>query len=302
MTPYPPSLFKYRAFNVRTLRLVAEAEAYYSDPSTFNDPLDCDPTIDVNLEQPELIQLFTQLRMEVLQVEGIVGDRARNDVRQTLDHLSYMSTDPDSEISPDQYLSQLLGQAIENDLKKKMKTVGVLSFSARWDSVLMWSHYADEHRGICIEYDTQMLPHKSLWPINYGGARAIRASELHRWLVAQDSEAGQAVFNIYFLSKALDWKYEQEWRDISGNAGATVTSYTVRSITFGLRCDPAVKKAIILMHSPSDKVEFYDVYLLKNEFSLQRYVIDDSEDRAFGIRKSPFLAFKDVSLPKKVEK
>lgn len=158
----------------------------------------------------------------------------------------------------------------------------------------MWSHYADEHRGICIEYDTQVLPHKGLWPIKYGGARAVRASELHRWIVAQDADAAQAVFNTYFLSKALDWKYEQEWRDISGRAGAAATSYPVRSITFGLRCDPAVKKAVVLMHRPSDKVEFYDVCLLKSDFSLRRYEIDDSEDRATGVRQSPFLAFKDL--------
>lgn len=71
MVPYPSSLFKYRAFNVRTLRLVAEAEVHYSDPSTFNDPLDCNPTVDVDLEQPELLTLFIQLRLEVLRVEGV---------------------------------------------------------------------------------------------------------------------------------------------------------------------------------------------------------------------------------------
>lgn len=29
---------------------------------------------------------------------------------------------------------------------------GFISFSSRYDSSLMWSHYADSHRGVCIEY------------------------------------------------------------------------------------------------------------------------------------------------------
>ena len=42
----PPSrLYKYQTFNVNLLRLITDAEAYYSDPRQFNDPLDCNPTI-----------------------------------------------------------------------------------------------------------------------------------------------------------------------------------------------------------------------------------------------------------------
>jgi len=43
----PPKLYKYRRFDVFCLRLLTQAEVSYSDPRTFNDPLDCDPTIEV---------------------------------------------------------------------------------------------------------------------------------------------------------------------------------------------------------------------------------------------------------------
>ncbi len=32
-------------------------------------------------------------------------------------------------------------------------SLGVICFSERSDSLLMWSHYADNHNGICIEFD-----------------------------------------------------------------------------------------------------------------------------------------------------
>lgn len=35
---------------------------------------------------------------------------------------------------------------------KNMKNTGVLCFSTKRDSVLMWSHYADEHRGFNIKF------------------------------------------------------------------------------------------------------------------------------------------------------
>jgi Protein of unknown function (DUF2971) len=44
-------------------------------------------------------------------------------------------------------------------------------FSERRDSILMWSHYADHHRGICIEYETRWLSIPEaiglLHPVNY---------------------------------------------------------------------------------------------------------------------------------------
>jgi hypothetical protein len=39
----------------------------------------------------------------------------------------------------------------------------VCSFSATGKSIIMWSHYADQHRGFCIEYDTESLPPENLF-------------------------------------------------------------------------------------------------------------------------------------------
>lgn len=37
----PKLLYKYRAFSPRLLDMLVADELYYSDPSDFNDPLDC---------------------------------------------------------------------------------------------------------------------------------------------------------------------------------------------------------------------------------------------------------------------
>lgn len=53
----PHRLYKYRAFNVNTLRLLSEAEVYYADPADFNDPLDCSPTIEIDTDRSSLEKL-----------------------------------------------------------------------------------------------------------------------------------------------------------------------------------------------------------------------------------------------------
>lgn len=53
----PGRQYKYRAFNVNTLRLLSEAEVYYANPVSFNDPLDCSPTIQIDTDRASLEKL-----------------------------------------------------------------------------------------------------------------------------------------------------------------------------------------------------------------------------------------------------
>src|ERR1700750_975884 len=77
-------LYKYRAFGVRALRSVTSAEVHYSRPRTFNDPLDCDPTFDVDVGRTTLEKLLYRMllrRLEKKQAADRVG------------YLRYMSTE-----------------------------------------------------------------------------------------------------------------------------------------------------------------------------------------------------------------
>jgi len=53
----------------------------------------------------------------------------------------------------DHEISQL---ALENTEKVAIGKYGVLCFSRRWNNILMWSHYADGHKGICLGFDGPM--------------------------------------------------------------------------------------------------------------------------------------------------
>lgn len=70
------------------------------------------------------------------------------------------------------------------------------------DSILMWSHYADNHRGICIEYDLTNSIHQKLYPVIY----------THLPIDCSNLEDPDLAWLVSILDKYDIWKYEKEWR------------------------------------------------------------------------------------------
>ncbi len=295
LRPLPRRLYKYRSFNTHSLRLLTEAEIYYSDPRAFNDPLDCKPTIKVDVDRASLERLCYRL----LRDTGANKEEAASIIH----HLRYMSTehgDYETDADVENYLKeQLLAVEIKRIVDVEMKRKGVLSLSETWKSPLMWSHYADEHRGICLEYDTTQIPHPGIAAVDYRSPRSVKASDLVKWKLQASSEAEQRVHKTYFFAKSPEWHYEKEWRDIRQSIGVTATSFPITAIYFGLRCDPAVITSIVKLFSGDASISFFEIYPLDDSFNLKRRRLDRDEVEACGMRSSAILIFKDVLLPVK---
>ncbi|AUU39286.1 TPA: hypothetical protein ACKRTJ_002778 [Proteus mirabilis] len=52
----PTHLYKYKSFSVDCLDLLVSDALYFADPTTFNDPLDCNPSILNNIEDIDKIR------------------------------------------------------------------------------------------------------------------------------------------------------------------------------------------------------------------------------------------------------
>jgi hypothetical protein len=85
-------------------------------------------------------------------------------------------------------------------------------FSECNDSILMWSHYADHHRGICIEYETRWLSFPEglgfLHPVNYH-PELFDATEYFQYV---HDDYNNLMLTIAACHKAREWAYEREWR------------------------------------------------------------------------------------------
>lgn len=284
----PTKLYKYRPFHVNTLRAITEAEVYFAPPSTFNDPLDCDPTLDVDIGRVYLERLA--YRMFLSRMDKEKAAQQINTMRYYSTELGDFNTDPEAE----SYLNRMLATEIKNEMDRELAECGVLSLSATWDSGLMWSHYADEHRGICIEYDTRDQPHDRLKKVNYKAPRAIKASDLWRWKAKEDLEAKRRVIETYFYTKSHEWRYEREWRDVRDSSGAIDVPFRITAILFGLRSDPSIITSIVKLLNDHPKIKLWQMLPKDRTFGLRRRQVDRDEIDALGVREPSFLMFKDL--------
>lgn len=82
---------------------------------------------------------------------------------------------------------------------------GVLCFSTKWKNPVMWSHYADKHRGLCLGFD---VADKSVGSVSYSGKRL--AVELEQLKSPRDLPVDYVTKLLF--TKYTHWKYESEYR------------------------------------------------------------------------------------------
>jgi hypothetical protein len=277
----PKYLYKYRSFNANTLRILSRDEAYYADPTAFNDPLDCRPVLNVD----------TDLRtLEKLCYRMLTLTYGKDKAVATMNNHRYMSTE-----YGDFRTDEKAAYCYTEDLKQEVKALlyrelgkhGVLSLAARWDCPLMWSHYADEHRGLCVEYDTTDHRCSNLARVNYRTPGDIKISELYDWKIGKREKAERRVRNAFFYAKANEWRYEREWRDVASTIGADDAPLKMRAVYFGMRCDYAVVTSVVkLFINGASTIKFFDMYRRDNSFKLRRHPSNVEEIEIHGVQAS----------------
>ena len=219
----PKQIFKYRKVDINSLKNLEEDTVWLADPTNLNDPYDCAHTIDFPRiwQNPAFINKFIQERGDDLNLSV--------DQKQSL----AINSDPISFLME----SDLLGVPPEkretdrdsflSDIKKRNEDLAVFSsktfarnfklcsFSERNDSIVMWAHYASDHKGFCIEYDLEKIPctdyrRRLLYPVIYS-EQIFDATELFM-KEKEDKILNILRWHLAALVKSRYWDYEKEWR------------------------------------------------------------------------------------------
>lgn len=188
-------------------------------------------------------------------------------------------------------------QGLSDCVRRRFGERGVWSLAEKWNCPLMWSHYAEQHKGLSLGYSTSESHFLGLRRVAYQlyGSRAVRAKDLYDWLKEKDEAALERILDSYYFHKAWPWKYEHEWRDVAPNAGSTASPAKLVSITFGLKCDRSVMNTVVKLFRDSDiGVVFYVIYTRDGGFRLQRRRVDHRTIQAEAIGHSQ--AFRDAEL------
>lgn len=103
-------------------------------------------------------------------------------------------------------------------LRKEMRRIkdeihtamGMLCFSKNWKNPVQWSHYADNHRGICLGFDVQ---DDIVQEVEYVTERVeCTLAEIQE---SSDKEMHENLIHVMMTTKYIDWRYEQEVRVFS---------------------------------------------------------------------------------------
>lgn len=286
------TFYRYRGFSTNTLDSLCYDRLYFAHPGTFNDPLDCNATIECDSSLDELRTLLSVLirkrvKSDVLASLGqarIKGDgatahaekRALSEAQNQLTNIAYNATDPEYTVSKVEAEGWLLTSEVERELRRHYER-GVCCFSTTYASPLLWSHYGDQHRGLCIGFGLDRKPKPQPRRVVYGGSRSVPTSLLTRALVHEDQMAKEELDRDVLLRKARGWGYEKEWRLI-GDQGDQDSPLLLKEVTFGLRCSMsvvhAVTKALAGRISP---VRYYRMYEVNGRFILRRSEVNLDE-------------------------
>ena len=288
-TKIPKLLYKYRSFSNQALDMLVADQIFFSDPSTFNDPLDARPSVQTDLGADALESILKTLIEQRINAEmSAAAKTIKYQGPKTLDHITtrsrdmankavanirYNATNPEYKIEDPAQL--LFGMQVEEELLRRYDK-GIFSLAERANCPLMWSHYADQHKGLCIGYSVPSRTKQNLHKIAYGGSRLIQASTVQAMLNG-DKAAQQKVDQAVLSRKAIDWRYEKEWRLINPR-GLWDSPLELEEVVFGMRCSLAVKFAVTkALVDRQHRVRFYEIRERRGSFLLGKYSLDLKE-------------------------
>lgn len=245
----PKILYKYRFWNSDPnnsfhKHLLTKNEMYFSKPSAFNDPFDCQIALRLDLgnDKEKRRFLVKKHKKEWPDVSpkkraALVNERIRS------------FSDP---IKMKEESRRLIDDGW-----------GVESFSANPRDLLMWAHYADSHRGICIGLSYEVLKefsdnlfvqkgiYSDIFKVDY-----VEEYPIYAPFVDKNYKMGNWQ-RMAIKTKSSHWKHEEEYRLILGTDSNTERRYILP--------DEAIKIVIIGYSMPVElQEEIQNVIQSKN--------------------------------------
>jgi hypothetical protein len=247
----------YKYFGKLGIKVIEDLRLKITPPNEFNDPFELTPRSKFTITVDDMVN---RAKTEPDHFRGVFEDMKKDGYPHTFERfIAELPT-----IIPlkfKEFKKLMLPELVKQDMKsvdEASEKLGILCVSKIPNSIPMWSHYADHHRGIAIGLDLPRIGNASRGPFG-----KVRYHEFRRgvdpWLAPSNPEWFRQVMDTIFI-KSRDWLYEQEFRqvfrltdlihsppdekekrhfflDINGN--------DIREIIFGCRIKKAYKNRVI---------------------------------------------------------
>lgn len=175
-----------------------------------------------------------------------------------------------------------------NLFEVKKKGIGIYSLSKTYKDELLWAHYADSHKGFCIEYDLELLAnsYKAFetfsFPVIYNkkppeyGIRDINNTK------------GLQVVQKLAGYKSKRWNYEQEHRIVTGFYGEhPYDPNCLKSIYFGLNMNES-EKDLMMDRLKGRNIQFFQIIQKHNSYEFDAIKVNDlTKERHTYLKEIP---------------
>jgi|GEM_PF-519615 len=261
----PQHLYKYYSISKENdywKKPLQEKLIYLSRPQEFNDPYDCS----IKIDNDEVMKNTDRFACEKLLKDFVKHPSAveKNRIKFANNPFEALITDLKrrgtiSQKVDEKEVSKINKEREMNFSEFSKDYIRVACFCEKNNPLLMWSHYAHNHEGFCIDCSFNEPLCASIYPVTYSNIRRDYTESVK-------SSTKEWTYGS-FLCKAEDWSYEREWRVISPYRKIPYfeSSQCIRAIYLGAKISQENEGKIMEL---SGDIPVYKMQLAKDTYNL----------------------------------
>ena len=277
-------LFFYKFVSFARKDILTNGMIRFAPIGSFNDPFELEPSI-------------TPYSKKFLQYINEVSERDLEKITMTEADYVYSAERVDSiEYYREKYRAEVGKYGVlslsSNDTINQLLIVSMPERKDPRTNILMWSHYADSHKGFVIEFRADFVEGVKLEKVEYSDIRDVVTFE----------DIDENNFDNIFFKKSSDWKYEQEYRAVLPLSNASeihderfhlykINKSSINSITFGCAMSEEEKK--IIMDIVKKDPEFKGVKMQHARLDEKGFFLDFYYDDGRWTNK-PFFVSREI--------
>jgi Protein of unknown function (DUF2971) len=241
--PSPRYLFRYRTLSAYSLADLINGTMWFAKPDTFNDPFDCALTLD--------------------------REKLSDSIQHVVDALVERGT-LTGQPPPEAYAAKpedaIAYERVRALVRSATANLGLCCLSATCRSILLWSHYANNHKGFCVQYSFAEGT-----ALSSEAEPVIYSAKMPRLSIADLAPKNRdKTIELLWRAKAPCWRYEKEWRVLApeGNKSYPARSPVV-SVIFGARMSAADRTLLATALRGTREVRLKEASLDQSSFVMR---------------------------------
>ena len=297
----PKSLFKYRRFDKYTIDMLKTGYIYFCPANRLDDQFECSIGISKNILNGDI---DAEIKNMIPFIKNQISPYSNNKI-ENIDILNYFKNGKLNENAFRNLCNKYSPETSNIDINDAIKTIntfdnlyeldkdnleeafkilytmqekiGICSLAELNNNQPMWTMYADNYNGYCIEYDFEKFIKENpnykdeLFKVIYSNSRKnniikiiieIAFSQLFNKLklTNKNIDIKERIINI-MCTKSIDWSYQNEWRIFSTPNNKSL-KLPIKSVYLGKDIKKKNKQIICNI---AKKCRF-DVYLQYDDF------------------------------------